>query len=486
MNDTKFFYQKLIKNISSNQIFTKDKKIYKYRDIRKFLFSFKEKIKKLNIKKQQLKICTISQKSFYLYSSIISIFLSKNIWIPLDEKMPISILKYIIYKSEADIILVDNYTEKKIKKLFNKNYNKIININKLKLKKVFEIKNNFNEDDIAMMFFTSGSTGYPKGVKITNKNFTSSLRGQLKNIYSKKKLKNLVFGDYHNTSFIISLNILLPCVMLRSRISFSNNNKDKIYPVDHIIKNKVNCVVTLPSTINRIKVFHNSKNKIKIKALLLCGEPFYYDNLKFIKRNFQLDYIFNCYGSTELSPWVFSYLYKPNDLTEIKQNGLVPIGKNFNNVNFKVKNNELIINGPMINNYLNNEENKLNHKKINNKLWYFTNDKVKKRKSNLYVIGRSDSVIKIRGFRVELRGIEAKIREYEGITNCLVFKSNKKIPKIICAIETKNKNIDGLKHYLTMNLQHYMVPNTFIRYSKFTKNKNEKIDRKKIITKFIN
>ena len=78
MNDTKFFYQKLIKNISSNQIFTKDKKIYKYRDIRKFLFSFKEKIKKLNIKKQQLKICTISQKSFYLYSSIISIFFLKT------------------------------------------------------------------------------------------------------------------------------------------------------------------------------------------------------------------------------------------------------------------------------------------------------------------------------------------------------------------------------------------------------------------------
>ena len=40
-------------------------------------------------------------------------------------------------------------------------------------------------------------------------------------------------------------------------------------------------------------------------------------------------YLFNCYGSTELSPWVFSYKFNRKDLKDIKKIGLVPIGKNF-------------------------------------------------------------------------------------------------------------------------------------------------------------
>ena len=44
-----------------------------------------------------------------------------------------------------------------------------------------------------MIFFTSGSSGYPKGVKITNLNFISSLDGQFKNIFYCLKNKKILY-----------------------------------------------------------------------------------------------------------------------------------------------------------------------------------------------------------------------------------------------------------------------------------------------------
>ena len=68
------------------------------------------------------------------------------------------------------------------------------------------------------------------------------------------------------------------------------------------------------------------KSDIKLNGLLICGETFYYDTLKFIISKIAPKHLFNCYGSTELSPWVFSYKFNPEDLNHIKKIGLVPIG----------------------------------------------------------------------------------------------------------------------------------------------------------------
>ena len=78
-----------------------------------------------------------------------------------------------------------------------------------------------------MIFFTSGSTGVPKGVEISYKNFTSCMFHQINNLYNLSKKQ--VFSDYHDTSFVMSLVVIFPAIFLNCSISPLIDFSDKIF-----------------------------------------------------------------------------------------------------------------------------------------------------------------------------------------------------------------------------------------------------------------
>ena len=255
-------------------------------------------------------------------------------------------------------------------------------------------------------------------------------------------------------------------------------------------KNKVNVLITVPSNINRIKNYKNNQKNLQVKKIVMCGETFYSDILIYLKKNYPKSEFYNCYGSTELSPWVFSYKYQKKNQTIIDEKGIVPIGKNFFNEDYFLnKRSELNIKGPMVvSGYTKKILNKNKFIKKNNQWVYNTGDIAEKSNNLIFIKGRSDSLEKINGYRIEMLEIETKLRSLNSIKNCYVYSQNidtyEKI--IVAAIEyddlIKNKNYlnESIKNYLMQKIPSYMMPKKFILYKKFPVNKNGKIDKFKI------
>lgn len=79
---------------------------------------------------------------------------------------------------------------------------------------------------------------------------------------------------------------------------------------------------------------------------------------------------------------------------------------------------------------------------------------------DLEYLGRKDSQIKIRGFRVELQEIECAVLKYENIKECcVIFEQN----SLVCIYvqNTHEVNTEELHSFLTQNLLQHMIPQLY-------------------------
>ena len=192
----KKYYYSTLKNFKSKSCFYKyfDTR-YTYLDSYKFALSLLLFLKKNKFKKKV--ILTYSNKSFEMYSSIFPILISGNIWVPLSINLPLEKIKNIIQQTNPDLCFYDhnnpkiiNLLKKKIKCIKFKHIKSYIGYKETYI--LNEI-NNLDIDDTAFIYFTSGSTGLPKGIKVTHKNIIADVFEQKKYLY-KNKVKNLIFG----------------------------------------------------------------------------------------------------------------------------------------------------------------------------------------------------------------------------------------------------------------------------------------------------
>lgn len=486
MKKNNFLTKKIIENKKNKNVIVSDVS-------KKISWAELYKISKLNynkIKKNESKVIPIiCDRSVKTFVSIISVIMTGKTFCPISEKLPEFRIKYILRQINSNFLInnsnlkidgVENY-KIKMKGKINKNENDA------------KVTKNIINNKIAYILYTSGSTGNPKGVKLSYENLFNTI------IWSKKYLdwrRGDTIGIATNFSFDISMFDLLSCIYFRVRTHIFQNPENPITTYKEINTYKITSIFSVPAFFSNFIYYDLISKKFSKLRRIISGGDFFPSKtiLEWKKNNKKID-IFNVWGPTETS--IVNTMHKINkkNLIDLIKNKSLPVGTSDKRMEIKIYSKNNFTNKPLVKGqicmfgkcvsegYIGNEKNEKNYIYKNNKRGFLTGDiGYFDQNHKLHIIGRSDSVIKISGYRVDLKEIESIALEIPAIIDCkvLIFEKNLIKILILCVLTKKKLKIENVKAALKKKLPPYAVPKFIIFLKKFPKNKNFKIDVKKL------
>ncbi len=126
---------------------------------------------------------------------------------------------------------------------------------------------------------------------------------------------------------------------------------------------------------------------------------------------------------------------------------------------------------------------------LDGRKFYRTGDRAKRDAlGNYYLLGRTDNLIKLRGFRIETGEVEAQISNAVRQMNrsdvkavVVTLKNIHNTDYLVCYYESENKlDTDAVKKKIARYLADYMIPEIFVRLDSMPRNANGKILRKEL------
>ena len=399
-------------------------------------------------------------------------------FIPLANDYPEERVNYIFENSEADYVISEH------------DFENAVSVSTLlgECDDETNPKVDISADDLAYMIYTSGSTGNPKGVMVTNENIT--------NLYANTS-ENYVYNVYRTVesmmaittvSFDASMIEVIGCFANGRTMIFADDNQtmDIFELVDLIERTRPDYMGFTPSRLLQYLEFDGFREALhSFKAIKVGGEKFPRELVEALS-DYDLD-VYNSYGPTETTV--------QSNLKHMGANDEISVGKALFNYVTEVRDiddkllpdgvmGELYIGGNGVTKgyYRNPEKTDEVYLQINGINYYKSGDYSVKRNGEIYVKGRMDNQIKLRGLRIEPEEISAVISTFDGITNAVVVIKEINNVDHLCAYYSENEeiDIDDLKEYISSRLTDYMVPTVFMQLDKLPQTPNGKTDIKSL------
>ena len=335
------------------------------------------------------------------------------------------------------------------------------------------------KDDTAYIIFTSGSTGKPKGVPISTENLDNFAQW----ISTLKPLSEYEGCNVLNqASFSFDLSVADIYYSLFNGHSLIDMDLDSAEEYSSIIplfvREKINVAMLTPTFIRLclLDESFSASNCPELRCIYSCGEVLDKKTARKLMDRFPGLRLINAYGPTEATSAVSGIV-----ITEamLKDDRPLPVGDmNTKATEIVIIDDEIVLKGKSVSSgYLGALDGGFFTE--NGMQCYKTGDLGYIHDGRLYCLGRRDSQIKYKGYRIELMDIENNIAVIPGVHECAVTGSSKTV-KAFVVTEKNEYDSCYIKAELKKRIPDYMIPRTIEILDKLPISQNGKIDRKEL------
>ncbi|WP_311775421.1 amino acid adenylation domain-containing protein [Nostoc sp. UCD120] len=451
-------------------------------------------------------VAVYGTSSFGLIASAIAVLLSGGVLLTLDSQLPSERQQLMLKEAKVKCILHVDSQPLEDKEIWQSLTIICVNpdtaeaINSLESSHTIPLPE-ISADDAAYIFFTSGTTGVPKGVLGCHKGMAHFLNWQRQafGIGQQDRIAQLTGLSFD----VVLRDIFLP--LTSGATLCLPAQADKLEPTKilrYLEREQISVLHTVPSLAQSWLANVPSESLRNLRWLFLAGEPLKQTLVLQWRDAFpQAGEIINLYGPTETT-LAKCYYQVPSEPTV----GVQPVGWPLPETQALVLSTnrqlcgigepgEIVLRTPFCSlGYINAPGEKRsrfvkNHFRNDDQdLLYYTGDRGRYLPDgSLEILGRFDHQVKIRGIRIELGEIETVLAQHPSVHQTVVTAheddfGEQRLVAYIILNQKSAPTISEIRRFLSTKLPQYIVPSSFVFLESLPLTSNGKIDRRALPT----